>query len=181
MKKGFLFSSFFFQFDFHPLLTHAHPSSPHIYTFGIMKKRKKNIRKRFSGREKKEREKIIRRKNGFFHNWCCCCKGRRRWWWWDERVVVVWAKRKRAEKNQEKCENKAISWIKWDVTWGNLCLLCSICGGCLISSSSSRMCHSMWIYTQLYGLLKMLGYCRKLHFQEIRGWNEWCSFIACVA
>lgn len=28
----------------------------------------------------------------------------------------VFAERKKGKKNQEKCENKAISWIKWDVT-----------------------------------------------------------------
>lgn len=74
------------------------------------------------------------------------------------------------------------------VTWGKLCLLCVWFNveavlfphhplACVIQCEVNIYTLSTLL---LFGLLKMLGYCRKLHFQKIRGWNEWCSFIGCV-
>lgn len=37
------------------------------------------------------------------------------------------ANKERKRTEEKKCENKAISWIKWDVTWGNIVICMLLC------------------------------------------------------
>lgn len=99
------------------------------------------------------------------------------------------SKTKRAEKNQEKCENKAISWIKWLWLEGNC--------ACYVYGLMWRLSYFLiilphvsfnvkWIYTHSLDaaalrIVEDVRILSKITFpREIRGWNEWCSFIGCV-
>jgi hypothetical protein len=92
-------------------------------------------------------EEIIRRKNGF--------RGFQR---------EGKENGKKGKESRKKCENKAISWIKWDVTGGKTVLY---------ALTLSRFLP-----------LSMEGWKKKRREEnyifEIRGWNGWCSYLGVV-
>lgn len=83
---------------------------------------------------------------------------------------------KRREKNQEKCENKAISWIKWDVTGGKTVMYAF--------ALSRSFAVFFFCYPEEAAAKKRVNDVvevkKENYISKIRGWNGWCSYLGAV-